>query len=178
MAESNVPSPELLRKLLRYDASTGRFYWRERPVEMFSNAQACDSWNRRWAGKETFTTNMQGYKTGTLFGKGYLAHRVIWAMHYGKWPEIEVDHRNCIRNCNLINNLRHTARLGNNQNSTLRKDNTQGFKGVGIHKGKFRARIRFNGKSIHVGYFPSAEDAHAAYCQAAQKYHGEFARTQ
>ena len=177
MADANVPSPEFLRKLLRYDESTGKLYWRQRPLEMFANERSRDSWNKRWAGKETFTTSMQGYKTGTLSGKGYLAHRVIWAMHYGKWPDHEVDHKNCIRSCNLISNLRDTERLGNNQNSTLRKDNCLGFKGVGMHHGKFRARIRFNGKPIHLGYFPSAEEAHAAYCSAAKKYHGEFART-
>jgi hypothetical protein len=34
-----------------------------------------------------------------------------------------------------------------------------------------------NYKSTHLGYFDTAEAAHAAYCEAAKRLHGAFART-
>jgi hypothetical protein len=39
-----------------------------------------------------------------------------------------------------------------------------------------RASIKANGKRIFLGLFLTAEEAHDAYCAAAKKYFGEFAR--
>ena len=41
---------------------------------------------------------------------------------------------------------------------------------------KWRARISFNNKSIHLGYFDTPEKAYEAYCEASKKYHGEYGR--
>jgi hypothetical protein len=41
---------------------------------------------------------------------------------------------------------------------------------------KYQASIQINGKHIHLGYYFILEDAYNAYCAAAKKYHGEFAR--
>lgn len=38
-------------------------------------------------------------------------------------------------------------------------------------------RIHLNGEMIHLGYFDTAEEAHAAYCEASAKYHKEFGNT-
>lgn len=40
MAPKPLPSPELLRKLLRYEPVTGKLYWRERSVEHFRDSAA------------------------------------------------------------------------------------------------------------------------------------------
>ena len=40
----------------------------------------------------------------------------------------------------------------------------------------YRAYIRLCGRSIHLGYFSTPEEANEAYWAAAQKHFGEFAR--
>ncbi len=47
--------------------------------------------------------------------------------------------------------------------STLRKNNTTGFKGVGKHGKKFQARITIKKKLIHIGTFDTAKEAALAY---------------
>lgn len=56
--------------------------------------------------------------------------------------------------------------------------NTSGFRGVIFEKGcgKWRARIRCNGKHKHLGLFEAPEDAAKKYDQAAREIFGENAR--
>lgn len=42
--------------------------------------------------------------------------------------------------------------------------------------GVFRARVQKDGRSVSLGNFPTAEDAHAAYVSAANDLYGEYAR--
>jgi hypothetical protein len=79
---------------------------------------------------------------------------------------------------NRRSNLRIATRAENNRNAAVRKDNTSGFKGVHWHKGdgRWQAQIRVAGKRIRLGAFDTPEAAHAAYCEAAARYHGAFAR--
>lgn len=58
------------------------------------------------------------------------------------------------------------------------KNNTSGYQGVGWRKriSKYVAAITVERRKIYIGSFNTAEEARQAYCQAATKYHGEFAR--
>ena len=51
------------------------------------------------------------------------------------------------------------------------------YKGVHWHKchRKWLARITFEKRTIHLGYFPSEIEAAKAYDRGAKKYHGQFA---
>lgn len=49
-------------------------------------------------------------------GRQYFAHRVAWALHYGKWPEHTIDHINRIKTDNRISNLRDVPQSVNNTN--------------------------------------------------------------
>jgi hypothetical protein len=83
-----------------------------------------------------------------------------------------------------LNNRRYNLRVAtcaqNNLNTRRRCNNKSGFKGVSWDRdrGKFRAYIKINNKQTHLGMFTSPEEAHAAYCLASQKYHGQFGRTE
>lgn len=91
-----------------------------------------------------------------------------------------VDHRNCMGLDNRRQNLRLATASQNAQNARLSSRNTSGFKRVSLVHGTtdvWRADIRANGKHVVIGEFSSPEAAHAAYCEAAKRLHGEFART-
>jgi hypothetical protein len=102
-------------------------------------------------------------------------HRTIMGLASG--DRRHVDHINGNSFDNRRCNLRVCEPLENWWNAQRRSDNTSGYKGVSWSKsnGKWAARIKRNRKRIHLGYFVKAEEAYAAYCEAAQRLHGEFA---
>lgn len=187
MADKALPSPELLRQLLRYEPETGNLFWLPRQTEMFSpgntSSQAnCAAWNSKYAHREAFKRrDRYGYLWGYLFKGAYRAHRVAWAIFNGAWPEQNIDHVNLDKSDNRIANLRTATASDNMRNRVAPATNSSGYKGVHLHKqsGRWRARIRSGGENhIHLGMFDTKEAAHAAYCQAAEKYHQDFARTE
>ena len=177
---TELPSPELLRKLLRYEPETGKLFWRERDLEFFKTHQSCEKWNLRWAGKEAFTfSDAKGYRRGTLLGKSYKAHRIIWKLFYGNDPINQIDHINCIHADNRICNMREATNTQNQRNTKIKKTNKSGYKGVCFHKQhrKWASTICVDGKYRHLGYFENPKDASKAYDAACKKYHGEFGRS-
>lgn len=101
----------------------------------------------------------------------------MWLYVYGKWPD-QIDHVNGKKDDNRIINLRETDHSGNQCNRFVQANNTSGYKGVNFHLRwkKWQARIGYGKKRVHLGYFQTKEEVYAAYCAAAPKYHGEFAR--
>ena len=89
-----------------------------------------------------------------------------------------VDHIDGDKLNNRLSNLRICTHSENMRNRKMSFSNISGLKGVEPTKsGTFRATIRVN-KVIHrLGTFATAEAAHAAYCEASARLHGEFART-
>ena len=120
---------------------------------------------------------VNGYRVIGINGKGYLAHRIAWFMHYGVDPvETQIDHADRNRGNNAIKNLRLATDSQNRTNTPVRAHSKLGVKGVSYRKGRnlFRARITVNSVEIHLGEFTTVEEAHAAYCHAAKRIHGEF----
>lgn len=91
-----------------------------------------------------------------------------------------VDHISGQTLDNRRSNLRVCKKSDNCKNRKLAKSNSTGFKGVFVlnkpGKPRFYASVSVNKKKKHLGCFGTAEEAHAAYCQAAAKIYGEFAR--
>lgn len=86
---------------------------------------------------------------------------------------VHVDHRNGWGLHNFPSNLRATDRFGNMRNRRRPSTNTTGYKGVCFHKPARKWMASING--TYLGLFDTPEAAHAAYCEAALRLHGEFA---
>ena len=176
MAKRPLPSPEVLRQLLRYEPETGKLFWKERGVEWFKdggNGRAANtsSWNKRCAGKEAFTALMLGYPSGAIFGMPVKAHRVAWAMMTGAWPTMDIDHINHVRSDNRWANLRQASRFENARNASLLHTNRSGTCGVCWDKrsNKWRAYIWSHGKTVTLGNFPNKSDAIATRMSAEKR---------
>jgi hypothetical protein len=90
---------------------------------------------------------------------------------------MDVDHINHNTLDNTRKNLRVCTHSQNVRNSSIRKDNTTGYKGVYFCKmtSRYLAYINISFHRIRLGYFTTAIDAEIAYNNAAEKYHGEYA---
>ena len=53
---------------------------------------------------------------------------------------------------------------------TSKVKKSTGLTGVTIRRGKYEARITVNGRSMYLGTFNTAEEAHGAYLEAKRKY--------
>ena len=104
--------------------------------------------------------------------KKYKIHRLV-ALAFINNPENKncVDHiNNDIKNNNLIN-LRWATCRENQQNRSMRSDNTSGTKGISWHKQnkKWQVRIAIDGKRKHIGYFTDIDDTKKARQNVAKK---------
>jgi len=60
----------------------------------------------------------------------------------------------------------------------MRKDNKTGFRGVlATRSGRWRARIKIDGKTISLGYYHTVEEAARAYDRAARILYNDQALT-
>lgn len=128
MPAKPLPDQSVLHQILRYEPDTGKLYWRERPLELFTISdtssgrgnrglktaeQAAAGWNNAYANTEAFTAaNDRGYLRGLIFGQSYKAHRVIYKMVHGEEPD-EIDHINMDRSDNRLCNLRSVTHREN-----------------------------------------------------------------
>ena len=161
-----------VRELFDYDPLTGVLRWRVQVSRWKAGSVA---------GQQVVKTSSKQY-IQIRYAKGwYLGHRIAFAWMEGRWPDPEVDHQNGDGFDNRWVNLREATKGQNAQNRKMPITNKVGMKGViqvkrfGVTK--FEARIKVAGKQMHLGRFETAQEAHAAYCNVADKHFGDFART-
>lgn len=153
---------ELVQKLFICDEETGYVFNRV-------------ARGKSLAGTRAGTINVQGYRQIQIGGYIFREHRIIWLYFKGYLPE-ELDHKDGIRDHNALSNLRETDRSQNNANSE-RTPGTSGLRGVTWFERdlKWKAQIRVSGRTVHLGYFDTAEEANKVYLVAADRVHGEYA---
>lgn len=172
MAAKPLPDQALLLKLLRYELETGKLYWRQRNADQFSSIGKCNGWNTRCANKLAGCIDPIGYLKVRIFGKQWLAHRLIWKMMTGSEPET-IDHINGIRADNRFSNLREATICDNARNTSLQYRSKSGCHGVVwiADKGVWLAQIRDrNGKYIRLGEFENVDDAKRKRKDAERKF--------
>lgn len=145
---------------LDYDKDSGIFRWKNPLSSNVIEGSIAGSFTKA------------GYIQISIKGVIYKAHRLAWLYVNKVWPEFQIDHKNKIRSDNRYENLRQATHVDNNRNRTKHKSNSSGFNGVCFHKksGKWMAYIKVDRKSIHLGYFESAEFAANARKLADIKY--------
>lgn len=151
---------DYLKSILYFDPLNGIFYWKiKRP-----NINI---------GQTASNIGKNGYVRISINNKRHYAHRLAWLYIYGELPINCIDHINRIKTDNRIENLRAVNKSENAQNASLRKNKIVELRGVAFYKNtdKYRARIRFKGKEMHLGIFQTKEQAYAAYQKAASIYH-------
>lgn len=159
------PTAERIKELLDYNPLTGVFIWRISP-------------SRNTPAGSIAGASSDGYRLIRVDGGRYKAHQLAWLCVTGEWPVSRIDHKDTDRSNNAWTNLRLATNSQNKANMGKRADNKSGFKGVSWYPQTKRwvAQIRCEGKSKTLGYFHDPEHAHAAYCEAAKRLFGEFAR--
>jgi hypothetical protein len=102
-------------------------------------------------------------------------HRRIMGLTKG--DRRSVDHVNGNPLDNRRANLRYCSQAENMRNTRVRSDNKSGLKGIAwdAKNKKWEARIQVNKRRVFLGRYGTAEEAHAAYREAAVRTHGEFA---
>jgi hypothetical protein len=154
---------ERLKELIRYEPSTGKFYWRS-------------TGTGRKASLEAGSFQSGEYQRIRVDGKLYRAHRLAWLYVHGRHPDGMVDHINQDTRDNRIENLRECSMAQNRINCGPPRCNTSGARGVCFEKSinKWRAYITAQGKRTWLGSFPDFDSAVAARKTAEQEHFGEF----
>lgn len=121
-----------------------------------------------------------GYRAVKIRGHQYVIHKLVWLYVYGSWPSSPLDHIDCDKSNNKVENLRLADASLNGANIPVRSDNVLNLKGIQLHKatGKYRARIFIKGKHVSLGLHHKVEDAVAAYARAAKDHFGDYARVE
>ena len=154
-----LPSIEVLSSRLRLEAD-GSLYWKD---------------GFRHAGKRAGNINAEGYRTISIDGTAYMAHRIVFALAFGRTPAGPIDHKDGAHDNNAPENLREATPVQNCQNRAPVSSLGKGVYFTRRRRSKpFSARITVNGRVISLGSYASADEARAAYRVAAAAHFQDF----
>ena len=150
-------SQKIVKKLFTYDSISGNLIWKITT----RNTKQGDCAGCR---------NTQGYIVIRFKGKNYYAHRLIWLLCKGYFPENSIDHINRDPSDNRLDNLREVSHQCNMRNVATRKNSVSGVRGVYWFKrtNKWQSAIRINNTNYHLGYYSNLDEAVAHRLAAEQ----------
>lgn len=155
---------EDFKKYVSYNPDTGTFT---------RIAVLNDNPSHQWrVGDTVGNQSSNGYIEVSVGDIKFQAHKLAWYFVHGVYPDFYLDHVNGDKTDNRIENLRESSPLINMRNRGKNKNNSTGFNGVYVAaSGRFRARIKINGKLINIGTFDTAEEASEAR-ELANEFYG------
>lgn len=109
-----------------------------------------------------------GYCQISWNGKRFYAHRLLFCLYHKCDVDcnLVIDHKNG----NRIDNSKENIRLTTNRDNQGNQESHREGRFVGCcfdnRRRKWHARITFEGKEIHLGYFLTEEKTHEAYLRA------------
>lgn len=156
-----LPMDYLLSEI-HYEPSTGILTWKRTSKNQM-----------RVAGTECGRADKNGYRFLNIGNKGFMGHRIAWAIYYGEWPPFQIDHINGVRDDNRIENLRLATVSQNIANTRVKA--SSGLKGVTkTRNGTWQAQIKVNGVNRYLGTHKDKSVAAEIYAKAALEAFGEF----
>jgi hypothetical protein len=159
----NVLTQTRVREVLAYDRKTGVFVWRVTK-------------GRAVAGSIAGRIDSTGHRQLTIDSKRYGAHRVAWLYETGSFPLSGLDHINCDKTDNRMDNLREATCSQNQHNVGAQSRNKTGMKGVCVVNGKYLVQATKGGRLHQRGPFADPSVAFAVACSLREQLHGQFAR--
>jgi len=118
--------------------------------------------------------NLHGYEQIFFQGRVYMSHRVIYFLHHGIYPKLDIDHINGDSMDNRPENLREVSfvqNLRSYQKPRMGGRYSSKYRGVSLHKltSTWRARMCYNKTERSLGYFNTEEEAALAWNYGAMR---------
>lgn len=155
-------SIDYLRSEIEYAPETGLLTWKKTSKNKV-----------RQRGSPCGRLDRDGYRILNIDNHSHLAHRLAWAIHFGEFPTLSMDHINGVRDDNRIVNLRLATHAQNIANTTVKA--ASGLKGVTERRnGSWQAQIKIGSVNHYLGCHKTRELAAQAYEIAAKAAFGEF----
>ena len=160
---------QLAKALFVYNPISGSLTWR-----LTTNSFRAGDEAGTISGADGYTS----YINVSVFGERYKAHRIVWLIQTGHWPDKYIDHIDGNGLNNKWSNLREATPSQNSINQKVRSDSASGHKGISYDKRRnmWYAYIDADGRRKHLGRHATFEDAVDVRQKAEKKYHGEFSR--
>lgn len=136
-----------LRDKLEYNHETGLLKWK-----VFVGPG-----QKEYAG---LPTKKKPYGQVMFKRKSYGTHRIAWYLYYGKMPMGMVDHINGDPTDNRICNLREVTARQNQCNRSNHRKGKIAYANWSNKSKKYKSELSFKNKTIYLGLFNCAEDAH------------------
>jgi len=152
-----------IKDILRYDQETGDFWWLEAK-------------KGRDLLKPAGTESNKGYRTISINGKAYLAHRLAYFYMTGEWPPEYIDHINGNVRDNSWENLRAVSAQQNSWNKKRKYNSYTGIKGVRklLFSDMWEVNIWIEDVFHSEGPFKTYQEACKRYDEIAFKQRGEY----